>query len=104
MSSPRDWQALRKPRRHPAQDDRPWDLRRIEQLDHIGAQLLWNHWGKAWPAQLEMDSQHKAVLEQVAQYTCRAPPRTGPTLAERFKRLAHNAVRADARRRATSCS
>ena len=50
----------------PAQDDRHWDLRPIEQLDHIGAQLLWNHWQKAWPPHLEMDSQHKAVLDQVA--------------------------------------
>ena len=30
-------------------DDRHWDLRPIEQLDHIGAQLLWNHWRQAWP-------------------------------------------------------
>jgi phospholipid/cholesterol/gamma-HCH transport system permease protein len=77
----------------PAQDDRHWDLRPIEQLDHIGAQLLWNHWQKAWPTHLEMDSQHKAVLDQVALYTCLAPVESAPTLADRFKAFAHNGPR-----------
>ena len=27
-----------------------WDLRGLQWLDHIGAQLLWNHWGHVWPA------------------------------------------------------
>mgnify|MGYP000718123310 CR=1 FL=1 len=29
-----------------------WDLRGIERLDHTGAQLLWNTWGRQWPADL----------------------------------------------------
>ena len=29
-----------------------WDLRSLQWLDHVGAQLLWNHWGHAWPARL----------------------------------------------------
>ena len=77
----------------PAQQGQAWDLRPIEQLDHIGAQLLWNHWGQAWPARLEMDSQHKAVLDQVALYTCSAPVEPGVTLAERFRHFAHNGSR-----------
>jgi phospholipid/cholesterol/gamma-HCH transport system permease protein len=94
MSSRRTWSALSQNLEGmPAKDDRGWDLRPIEQLDHIGAQLLWNHWRQAWPAQLEMDSQHKAVLDQVAQYTCRAPSEAAPTLADRFKALAHNGPR-----------
>jgi len=31
-----------------------WDLRAIESMDHIGAQLFWNAWGKARPAQLQL--------------------------------------------------
>ncbi|MEO7641245.1 MAG: ABC transporter permease, partial [Ramlibacter sp.] len=27
-----------------------WDLREAQQLDHVGAQLLWDHWGRDWPA------------------------------------------------------
>jgi phospholipid/cholesterol/gamma-HCH transport system permease protein len=70
-----------------------WDLRPVEQLDHIGAQLLWDHWGQAWPSRLEMDSQHKAVLDQVAQYTCSPPEEPPVTLVDRFKAFAHNGPR-----------
>ena len=45
-----------------------WDLRQIEQLDHLGAQLLWNHWGRVWPAQLEVEPSQRAVLETVAEF------------------------------------
>ncbi|MET0543191.1 MAG: ABC transporter permease [Variovorax sp.] len=70
-----------------------WDLRPIDQLDHIGAQLLWNHWGQAWPKQLEMDPQHKAVLDQVAQYTCKPPEDVPRTLADRLRAFAHTGPR-----------
>jgi len=94
MSSAPAWAALSDSLKGvPAQDDRAWDLRPIDQLDHIGAQLLWNHWGQAWPARLEMDSQHKAVLDQVALYTCSAPVEAPVTLAQRFKAFAHNGAR-----------
>ncbi len=94
MSRRRTWAALSENLEGlPAQDGRAWDLRPIEQLDHIGAQLLWNHWQRAWPAQLEMDSQHKAVLDQVARYTCSAPVEPGPTLADRLKAFTHNGPR-----------
>ncbi len=66
-----------------------WDLRAIDQLDHIGAQVLWNYWGQAWPKQLEMDPPHKAVLDQVAQFTCSLPEEAPPTLAERLRNFAH---------------
>lgn len=50
-----------------------WDLSQAEQLDHVGAQLLWDHWGREWPAQLELSPAQRAVLERVAQFTA-APP------------------------------
>lgn len=94
MSQRSSWSALsRSLEGVPARDDRAWDLRPIDQLDHIGAQLLWNHWHQAWPARLEMDSQHKAVLDQVALYTCRAPSEPAPTLTDRLKAFAHNGPR-----------
>ena len=34
----------------PKESDTAWDLTGIEALDHIGAQLFWNAWGKARPA------------------------------------------------------
>ena len=45
-----------------------WDLREAH-LDHIGAQMLWTHWGCQWPAQLEASAGQRAMLERVARFT-----------------------------------
>src|SRR6266496_1800753 len=39
-----------------------WDLSQAEQLDHVGAQLLWDQWGREWPRQLELLPAQRAVL------------------------------------------
>lgn len=51
-----------------------WDLNGAAQIDHVGAQLLWNHWGRKMPAQLQARPEQKAVLERVAKYSV-PPPR-----------------------------
>jgi phospholipid/cholesterol/gamma-HCH transport system permease protein len=56
-----------------------WDLAGA-QLDHIGAQLLWDHWGRRWPERLEAQPAQRAVLERVAKFTVQAPPRRRATL------------------------
>src|SRR6185369_9499337 len=50
-----------------------------EQLDHVGAQLLWDRWGRQWPQQLELLPAQRAVLERVARYTMAPPPREKTT-------------------------
>jgi phospholipid/cholesterol/gamma-HCH transport system permease protein len=52
-----------------------WDLSEAEQLDHVGAQLLWDHWGRRWPEQLEALPGQRAVLERVASFTVQPPSR-----------------------------
>ncbi|WP_208511067.1 ABC transporter permease [Variovorax paradoxus] len=95
MSSASDWQALAKSLDAlPKQDDAAWDLRPIAQLDHIGAQLLWERWRHDWPATLELAPQHKAVLDQVAQYTVGTPEEPPKTLVERLRDFSHNGPRA----------
>jgi phospholipid/cholesterol/gamma-HCH transport system permease protein len=95
MSSLSAWQALSKSlEAAPPADDRAWDLRPIEQLDHIGAQLLWEHWRHAWPATLELSPQHKAVLDQVAQYTVATPEEPPKSLRDRMREFSHNGPRA----------
>jgi len=90
FSSPPDWKALaRSLALAPPQHDTAWDLRDIGQLDHIGAQLLWNHWGKAWPAQLRLTDQQRAVLDQVALYTVPVPRAPRLTLRDHFHRFAN---------------
>ena len=54
---------------------RAWDLRGAGQIDHVGAQLLWDHWQRRWPAQIEVQPAQRAVLERVAQFSTEPPPR-----------------------------
>lgn len=35
-------------------DQLQWDLTAVDSMDHIGAQLLWNAWGKTRPARLQL--------------------------------------------------
>lgn len=46
-----------------------WDLEPIERLDHVGAQLLWNHWGRQWPQRLTTSADQRSMLERVARFT-----------------------------------
>ncbi len=64
-----------------------WDLRPIERLDHVGAQVLWNHWGRCWPTQLSLDDGQRRVLETIARFSSAAPVRPRPRWAERLESL-----------------
>lgn len=44
-----------------------WDLSQLSALDHIGAQLLWQTWGKSYPAKLKVREQHQALFERLAE-------------------------------------
>ena len=45
-----------------------WDLQPITKLDHLGAQLLWAHWGRAWPAHIELSPSQRALFNTVAKF------------------------------------
>ncbi|MBP8187580.1 MAG: ABC transporter permease, partial [Comamonas sp.] len=71
------WQALQKTLQacgaNPAQG---WDLEGLQWLDHVGAQLLWNHWQHAWPQKLRLTDGQRAMLTRVASFQqAPAPPR-----------------------------
>ena len=42
-----------------------WDLSGIASLDHIGAQLFWNTWGKRRPEQLKLDPRQQELFERI---------------------------------------
>jgi len=50
-----------------------WDLHTVQGLDHTGAQLLWNAWGRHWPQNLNLLPAQRAMLERVARFSV-APP------------------------------
>lgn len=73
-------QRAQPPQRPPqpaAAPDMQWDIRSAQRIDHTGAQLLWNTWGRQWPAQLEVLPQQRVLLERVAQFSVAAPQADG---------------------------
>ena len=71
----------------PAQASLGGDLRGLQWLDHVGAQLLWNHWGRAWPQRLALDEGQRAMLERVARYSTTPPPIEPWRLLDQVDRL-----------------
>ena len=51
-----------------------WDVRGVQRIDHTGAQVLWNAWGRQWPESLQAEPVQKALLDRVAKFTVPAPP------------------------------
>lgn len=79
LGSRAQWQALSEQLRElPSGAALGWDLRELQWLDHVGAQLLWNHWQHAWPAQLACTDAQRDMLARVAEFTCTAPPPQEP--------------------------
>ncbi|CAM4086777.1 MlaE family ABC transporter permease [Paracidovorax anthurii] len=64
-----------------------WDLREVDWLDHVGAQLLWNHWGRAWPGRLALDDAQRDMLERVAGLSTTRPPEPPWRLSEEVDRF-----------------
>ena len=61
-----------------------WDLREMAQLDHLGAQVLWDHWGRQWPEKIELQPAQRAVLERVPSSAWTGRCRRRPALGSRF--------------------
>lgn len=78
------------PREGPRQ---AWDLREAA-LDHVGAQLLWDHWGRQWPEALELLPAHRAILERVARFTTRRTRAPRPGLWGLFLAFGASVLRA----------
>ncbi|MFC0253557.1 MlaE family ABC transporter permease [Massilia consociata] len=46
-------------------DTLAWDLSNVERLDHIGAQMFWNAWGKKRPARLTLDPRQEELFGRI---------------------------------------
>lgn len=42
-----------------------WDLSRVEAIDYVGAELLWQGWGRKRPSRLELPSRHRNLFERL---------------------------------------
>ena len=82
LANPVHWAALQKALDRPqvAGGSCRWDMRLLQHLDHSGAQLLWNAWGRHWPPSVQYRDGQRAILERVARFSV-APPPTRRTTA-----------------------
>lgn len=53
-----------------------WDLTGVASIDHIGAQLLWNAWGKKRPASLALDPRQEELFARIEKASHHTLPRT----------------------------
>jgi phospholipid/cholesterol/gamma-HCH transport system permease protein len=53
-----------------------WDLSQIASLDHIGAQMFWNAWGKKRPAQLKLAPIQEELFGRIEEASRNELPRT----------------------------
>jgi phospholipid/cholesterol/gamma-HCH transport system permease protein len=51
-----------------------WDLSQIISLDHIGAQMFWNAWGKQRPAQLTLGGRQEELFARIEEAGKLQPP------------------------------
>jgi phospholipid/cholesterol/gamma-HCH transport system permease protein len=69
------------------QADVAWDLSQVSSLDHIGAQLFWNAWGKKRPAQLTLAPKQEDLFKRIEEAGKKEPPRTRPKRVNLVMRL-----------------
>lgn len=55
-----------------------WNLSGIDKLDYLGAQVLWNAWRHHWPASLQLEPEHREMLETVEKFTASPRPARRP--------------------------
>ncbi|GBU15159.1 hypothetical protein AwPolaro_05370 [Polaromonas sp.] len=56
-----------------------WSLSQVDKLDYLGAQVLWNHWGRVWPTNIDLTPEQRVMLEMVEKYTVDLPSRRKPS-------------------------
>jgi phospholipid/cholesterol/gamma-HCH transport system permease protein len=64
-----------------------WALEGAVAIDHVGAQLLWDHWGQAWPVNLSLSDGQRALFERVERFTLPPQPRPSRSLWQRYLSL-----------------
>ncbi|SHH68356.1 ABC transporter permease [Massilia sp. CF038] len=52
-----------------------WDLSQLTSLDHIGAQMFWNAWGKQRPAQLKLAERQEELFSRIEEASRLQVPR-----------------------------
>ena len=68
-------------------ETRAWNLRGLQSLDHVGAQMLWELWGQRWPNQLDISDDHRSLIQRVADLSEAPTPIAPPSFKQRYLAL-----------------
>lgn len=52
-----------------------WDLTGVDRMDHIGAQMFWNAWGRKRPVRLMLDPRQEELFNRIEQASRHSLPR-----------------------------
>ena len=58
------------------QSELEWDLTEVDSIDHIGAQMFWNAWGKKRPERLRLDPRQEDLFKRIEDASQINLPRT----------------------------
>ena len=78
----------------PAQPGIGWNLEAVGHLDHMGAQVLWNHWGRAWPERVTLSAEQRSMLARVAEFSITPPVVPPRSWLQRYEGLGRVLVEA----------
>ena len=70
-----------------------WELRFAQRLDHLGAQLLWNVWGREWPEQWQANARQTALLSRVEVFATQLKPVPAKTTWQLYLKLGRQVFR-----------
>jgi phospholipid/cholesterol/gamma-HCH transport system permease protein len=94
LAQPRAYANLQRQLKTLAQSDTMyWDLRSAQHLDHLGAQCLWNAWGRKWPAHWQAHANQAALLERVARHALAPGPVPAVSLGQAYLKLGRQVLR-----------
>lgn len=87
LASRRGWRQVSKALAGVA-PDAVWDLDALAELDHVGALVLWRHWGRAWPQHVRLrNAERRALIERVAAAPGLPPARRRASPAQALESL-----------------
>ena len=79
LTSPPVWKAVTAQLKSlNAKPDTPWNLSGIDKLDFLGAQVLWNQWGRQWPDNLTIEPNQRALIASVEKFAMAPPVKPRP--------------------------
>ncbi len=61
-----------------------WDLRGLQNFDHVAAQVLWAAWGQQFPQKLALHPDQQALLQRVAKFTLGTSGQTAPSFLQKI--------------------